>query len=532
MSVTIKTMTPVSYSIKVDAIKKRLSYFSDVSFLRNFYEHFQKVRDVEVGIVSNFPWCCYLAMKWKFCMKEKKPAKEMSKNDFIDIINLIYNLQLEASNLIVDDKVMLSLRRMVINQLLYQSTDKFNANSLTRQYIWYCLNDESYYKDKFLECTGLHLESYYKMACYFTAISCINPDIESEVIPFKHLIINLVPIFGPEQVKRFLELTCLKIDGVRDFIAPYKLDKNITAEYYEDTPFLSKPMFLDGDGVVILCKRIMKSGFVNLVPELFKQVYKESYKEKFGKTMELYISRFLDKYNYNFKTEREVKKIYSDNAIKNCKSVDFVISEGDSIVYIDSKAIEPAKFVKTSNNAQLLKERLNKSFIKGIYQGQECAFNLNKIEMRKPSSKDSMLIVVHRDHHISNAMVVQDFINPDLSTELSEKYHSIPIDLKRIYYITIDEFELLLMMCKQKELSINEFIDMCVEKDSFPHTQKSNLSMHIYEFAPEGIDDDQLIVKGRDLLIDDVIENMKESASKWSGKVDMYLKIKDYIFNW
>ncbi|ELB3370136.1 hypothetical protein RHJ70_004901, partial [Escherichia coli] len=97
---------------------------------------------------------------------------------------------------------------------------------------------------------------------------------------------------------------------------------------------------------------------------------------------------------------------------------------------------------------------------------------------------------------------------------------------------TIDEFELLLMMCKQKELSINEFIDMCVEKDSFPHTQKSNLSMHIYEFAPEGIDDDQLIVKGRDLLIDDVIENMKESASKWSGKVDMYLKIKDYIFNW
>ncbi|HBB7890921.1 TPA: hypothetical protein KCN29_000950, partial [Escherichia coli] len=55
---------------------------------------------------------------------------------------------------------------------------------------------------------------------------------------------------------------------------------------------------------------------------------------------------------------------------------------------------------------------------------------------------------------------------------------------------------------------------------------------HIYEFAPEGIDDDQLIVKGRDLLIDDVIKNMKESASKWSGKVDMYLKIKDYIFNW
>lgn len=32
MSVAIKTMTPVSYSIKVDAIKKRLSYFSDVSF--------------------------------------------------------------------------------------------------------------------------------------------------------------------------------------------------------------------------------------------------------------------------------------------------------------------------------------------------------------------------------------------------------------------------------------------------------------------------------------------------------------------
>lgn len=531
MSVAIKTMTPMSYSVKVDAIKKRLSYYSDVSFLSNFYEHFQKIRTVEVGIASNFPWCCYLAMKWKFCVKEKKPAKKMGSKDFIDIVNLIYKLQLEASNLVFDDKVMLSLRRMMINQLLYQSTDKFNANSLTRQYVWYCLNDESYYKDKFLECTGLHLECYYKMAYYFTVISCINPEVESEVIPFKHLIINLVPMFGPDQVKKFLELTCLKVEGIRDFIAPYKLDRNITTEYYEDTPFLSKPIFLDSDGVVILCKRIMKSGFVNLVPELLKQVYKESYKEKFGETMELYVSHFLEKYEYDFKSEREIKKIYSDNAIKNCKSVDFVISEGDSIVYVDSKAIEPARFVKTSNNAQLLKERLNKSFIKGIYQGQECAFNLNEIGMRKPSLKDSMLIVVHRDHHISNAMAVQSLINPDLSIDLSEKYHEIPIDLKRIYYITIDEFELLLMMCKQKELSINEFIDMCVEKDSSPHAQKANLSMHIYELAPEGIEDDQLIVEGRGLLIDDVIENMKISTSKWSGKVDMYLKIKDFIFN-
>ncbi|MBK0647097.1 hypothetical protein GZ058_30180, partial [Klebsiella pneumoniae] len=65
----------------------------------------------------------------------------MNKRDFIDIVNRIYNLQNEVSGFFDDKKVLLSLRRMIINQQLYQAPMKLELNTLARQYYWYCNYD-------------------------------------------------------------------------------------------------------------------------------------------------------------------------------------------------------------------------------------------------------------------------------------------------------------------------------------------------------------------------------------------------------
>lgn len=528
MILRIKNLKRNEYSEKVDMIKKKLSTYSDSSFFNNMFIHFQTIRNPEVGVAHNFPWCCFLAMKWKYTTTCKLHPKEMSYDDFVKIINRIYDLQNEAANLPQDDYVLLSLRRMMINQLLYQSNDRFNLNSLIRQYIWYCQSEDDWYSKAFLKITDLSLESYYKMALYFTTISCVNSSLESEEYPVSKFAIHLVPLFGVKNVKSFLNLTCLKMNEIRPYLAGFKNDRNITMEYYEDTPMLSKPLVFKGDSVTVLCKMIMKSGFVNLVPELLKLNYREEYKSHFGRTLETYVSYFLKKHNYSFLTEAEIKRTYNFNKVKG-KAVDFIIKQEDGDVYIDCKAIEPGNYIKTSNDQEKLKQRLTSSFIKGIFQGEECASILNKINQKKPSKNDSLIIIVHRDHFISNAKVVEELIYPELFAEVKVKCNGININPERIYYITIDEFEYLVTLCKEKNISINSVISHCCKSDSELQNKKFNIMMHVAELAPEGIKDDELIANARGELMDEIIETIKKGNSIWSGKVGAYIKIRDYL---
>lgn len=528
MNIRLKTLTAYSYGIKVDAIKNKLKSYNDEDFLTNLFTHFQSIREPKVGVVSNFPWCCFLAMKWKFVEKSKNPTQRMNYDEFIKIINRIYDLQSEASSFGFGDRLILSIRRMMINQLLYQQSDKFNYSSLARQFLWYCEGDD-FYEKLFYESTGLHLNNYYQMASYLTIIGSINEKIESEVIPLKLFILHLVPKFGAEQVKQFLSLVSLRPEELRGYFLKYKREKNVTVEYYEDTPIVSKPLILTQEGVTINCKRLMKAGLVSLVPDLLK-AQNSKYKIKFGRTLEDFVSGVLNHYSYDFLRESDIKKEYRRHKLDGM-SIDFLVSEPDGKVFIDCKAIEPGAYIKTSNDPNKLQERLESSFIKGIVQGEECASLINSISSFPHELKLSIIIVVHRDHFISTGVEVENMIQPGLFERIRLDNGGVLVDPKRIYYITIDEFEHLLGICREKSISINHFIDHCVNNDSSPSTRKASISMHMSEIQPEGVKDLDSIRQAADKMTDDVFEVIKDSSSIWSGRVEEYMAIKDYILS-
>lgn len=525
----MRLMTEISYSIKVESIKKKLARYKDDDFLNNFYNHFQNLRDRQSGAIANFPWCCFLALRWKFEVRSKI-NEPMNYDEFIKIVNRIYDLQAEASNLIHGNTTILDLRRMVVSQLLYQSTDKFVLNSLVRQYIWYCNSANKYYREGFKKATGLELDNYYKMAFYFHSLFMINPNVESEIIPSKTFIVHLVPLFGIEQVKKFIDFTSIKPDELHNFISQCKFNKLITLEYYEDTPMIYKPLIRDSSGMITLCKAITKSGFITLVPEFFKSKYKEAYKVHFGKTLEKYVCNVLALNFCEFITEEEIKLLYKRSKIKS-KSVDFIIKQSDGCVFIDCKAIEPSTFIKASNKTSFLKEKLETSFIKGIFQGQECADKLRGLDANINMGSKSMIIVLHRDHYISNAKEVEYLIYPNIEKEIIEKLEEIHIPLERIYYMTIDEFEHLLYGCRSHNLTINEFITNCSRKDSQSITKKANIRMHMSEVFLDGVQDLDMIKDSQEKMMNEITNVIIKGSNVWSGKVKEYLSIKNYILD-
>lgn len=527
MSIRMKTLTPISYSIKVNAIKKKLARFKDHDFLKNFYRHFHSFRDERNGIISNFPWCCYLALKWKFSFPENRGTENMPYNDFVMIINRIYDLQSEASNLNAETNVILGVRRMMINQLLYQQPDKFNYASLIRQYIWYC-EGELYFKENFYRVTGLELSNYYRMASYFVLIASINERNDSETFPYKLFILHWVPLIGIRQVKKFLELISLKPENIRGFIDGHKYDQNLIIEYYEDTPMLRKPAILAQEGLVVLSKKILNAGLVNLVPEILKSNFKEEYKVAFGKALEHYTAHVFNYYDYHFTNESEIKELYRKYGLKG-KSVDFLIHESDGYTLIDCKAIEPAPYIKTTSNPERLRQRLKSSFIKGILQGEHTASNLLKSGTIKPSLKLSIIVVVHRDHYLSNGSDVESLIYGTLSHELTEKYGGLPVPLSRVYYITIDGLEHLLGLCKKKNISLNAFIDYCSGCDSSFKEKRASIDMHMSEILPEGVEDMEHIKNVGDMLFQDITDVIGDGSKIWQGKVEEYISMLNFL---
>jgi len=527
MAIRIKTLTPISYSIKVNAIKKKLARFKDYDFLRNFYIHFHSFRDEKTEIISNFPWCCFLALKWKFSFPENRNAENMSYNEFLKIINRIYDLQSEASNFKAESNLILGVRRMMINQLLYQSTNKFNYASLIRQYIWYC-EGESYFKENFHKITGLELSNYYRMASYFVILASINERNDSEVFPYDRFILHWVPLIGIEQVKKFLQLISLKVENIRGFIDGYKYHQNLILEYYEDTPMLKKPAILNKEGLVVLSKQILKAGLVNLVPEILKSNFKEEYKVAFGKVLEHYATHIFNYYGYHFTNESAIKELYKKYKLKG-KSVDFLIHESDGCTLIDCKAIEPAPYIKTTSDPERLRERLKPSFIKGIFQGEDTAFNLLNSGTIKQSEKLSIIVVVHRDHYLSNGSDVESLIYESLSSELTEKYGTLPVPLSRVYYITIDVLEHLLGVCKKKNISLNAFIDYCSGCDSSFKEKRASIEMHMSEILPEGVEDIENIKNVGDMLFRDITNVIGDGSKIWQGKVEEYILMLNYL---
>lgn len=516
------------YNGKVVAIKKKLSGYDDASFITMMYEHFQTILKPEHGISSNFPWCCFLALKWKLSEPLKRNVSPMNKRDFIDIVNRIYNLQDEISDFFDDKKILLSLRRMIINQQLYQVPMKLELNTLARQYYWYCNYYGGYFDKVFQEAHGIKLESYYKISAYFAMISCIDNGKESEYIPVNSYLMNLIPSFGAGVVKKYLDLVSVKFNELRDFMSEFKDIKQRENEYYLDTPMMMKPFILIDEGLIILSKHLLRASLSSLVPTLLKDKHGSSYKDRFAKVMESYIGSILNELPSKIISEKEIISIYKQNEVQS-KTVDFIVREDVGTVYIDSKAIEPDKIIKHSNSAKSIKDRLANSFIKGVIQGMDCAYNINKIDNKEKSLKDSLIIITHMDHYIPTGKMIEDALDGSFFDIFENRYGELPINKNRIYYMTIDEFEFMIEVCRNKNISITSIIDSCSDNDAIKSSQKFNVMMHLHKLSPEGISDRRLIAENRDYLFDDLINSIQETASVWDGRVEEYFAIRKYL---
>jgi len=516
------------YPQHTEAIIKKLRTFTHSSFIIRFYEHFQEYRATDNSISMNFPWSCFLAMKWKFIESQKKNATEMSKRDFLMIVNRVYELQSEAADLFREEGVLLELRRMIINQVFYQSNPRYYITTLLRQFKWYCASGTPYFSDNFLQLTGLRLDSYFKISLFLVSYLHLDQTKESSIIKLDDIILLMVPVFGVLEVDAFLKLVSLRHEEIEAFFSKYKRERHDADEYYERTPFIRKPLIMNGDNIIVLSKHLLGAGLSALVPEFLSESLSGTYGDKFGKVVERYLEDYMSQTFIGMRNENDLLALYK-RAGKTGKVVDYLIQEENAYVFIDSKAVLPHRQLRESASAQQLQKKIKSNLMEGLQKGEKCAAIINEIENRQPNNRDSVIIVVHKDHYISSGEFIASNIQSDIFDKLRKELKHLPVVENRIYYLTIDEFEVLTDVCRMKQMTISEVIDRCVEDDRVPLTQKMNFQMHLASLLPEksSFRDDLKAIQVT--LLSEIMECLKHKSKLWDQKVDYFLRSKNFL---
>lgn len=520
--------TKSRYSERAEAISEKMRKYTHDSFLNCLFTHFQTYRR-QNNITMNFPWCCFLALKWKFSAEQRSYASDMSQKEFEKIINKIYQLTEDAVKFESEVGVILEMRRMIINQTFYQARLPTFALALSRQYSWYCKSKTPYFRDNFKSLTGLNLDNYYKMAFFLTFYFHLNKNRESGLMPLDRIIIFLVPLFGVNEVRNFLKLVSIRRDEIKDFVFLHARKGWNVEEYFERTPFLYKPLIFEKEGLIALSKTVMSAGFSLIVPELFNQKLNGKYGDKFGKTVEEYLKKRLTDAFSNVKTESDLEKIYRAKR-KSGKVVDYLIQEGDAKVFIDSKAVMPHRILRESIIPDNLKNKIKSNLLEGLEKGQKCASIINGIEERKSNARDSLIIILQQDHYVSTGKFISSFIKDDVFKNITSELGELPISENRIYYLTIDEFENLLESCVYNRISITEIIDRCAENDQNSATKKMNFQMHIDELLPpQSKIQKDLLDNNNEFL--EVYSSIKNTSKIWEGGERAYNEIRKQLLS-
>lgn len=520
------------YVQRVNRIKNKLAQYSNESILEIGLNGLAAApQGTAIELLQSQPDLVFLLIKWKM-LCNTVGIKKITGSQFHALKNELFGLQSFAAELDESSSLFLALRTFIMPQVRWQQHGSDEIFSLVRQRIWFAKDaNASYYDDIFRASTGLSIHSYYEIA--FVIMTGISSYIEDKamLINLGDLIVKLNPAISINEIAAFVRFLSVTPEKIPVMFEPYRNSLCEAREYFQKSPFHLKPFILQNNSLKIVYKNLTRIALSTVVPELLKSVAGRSFKEKFGATMERYTEDILMRNEISFLTEKKISEIYVANKIKDVKITDFII-EDTGRIFVEAKAIEPNDFFSTCTEPVELNRRLAESFVKATFQAQACCYKVS--ELRTFVSKPAYgLVILHQDFFFVTGEKIERDVNPNLTSEIEKIYGRLPIPLKNIYYLPVQDFERLLVSLSAKGTTLTQFLDKAIESDTRPETAKMLFSMHIAEQLQGFIQSDERLTEELELILQEVTVSISSNESHWNGKAEeyycQYKKMIDYI---
>ncbi|MEX2411836.1 MAG: hypothetical protein WD607_10810, partial [Candidatus Paceibacterota bacterium] len=267
-------------------------FYSEFKYLRNQFRKYnsyslldhcfgflyKKIDEPFKEIEKKQPWQILLLIKWilkdnNFSIPNKKKA---SRKDFIKILSLVRELGNKVRMPNEYDHWHLFFRNISYQQIIYQFG--FNLNAFSRQKLLFSNLEENHFiKSTFREKTGIKIDEFIELSVFL-----LVKQINSTNSISKSFFSPLLSHYKPDIIENYLKCLSFNVSEAREYLLELEGNKVTSYEYYEQTPFIKRPLLKVGSKYYPYYRNILYRGLEYYIYDTVREVNPQKFMQRFG----------------------------------------------------------------------------------------------------------------------------------------------------------------------------------------------------------------------------------------------------------
>jgi len=470
----------MNYERKAKKVKSLISKHDAMDILDTSLRYLYDAGNDKESRLQRHPWLVLLVVKWAFITENIKVIKPLTNNHYLAILNAMYDLADLVKMPTGYNNAHQFMRNMAYQQFIYQyefSILNIGRNSLLFKYLPENHNLKLLFKEKH----GLELKDFISLSLTLVAFVYSGKKHTLEVTLFSPLFKH----YSKNLVSAFLDSISIDIRELRNRLSKDDLSKGNYSEYYEQSPFIKYPLIKHGVKYTCVDPFILYRCIEHFLYDTLKADEPQKFMQSFGKIFESYLIKGFKYANLDYVEESELKK----NIPAKSKCIDYVIKQKDFNIFIDAKGVEMPYLGKVSDNPKIILDKVKSSAIKAIEQAS--AFNnhifLNDNKaLPKFKMNSCLLVVTYKELYLGSGQLLYDTVAKEKIDSINKSINEeARIDLKRIYFITIESFDFMMSLVKNHKFDIGDILEKVIQDDREGVSQKFEFSQHIHSFVDQ-----------------------------------------------
>ncbi|ROP11029.1 GapS1 family protein [Vibrio crassostreae] len=463
----------MKFQRQIKKVKSLIRGHDAVDLLEALYKYMNAENDNDMARLGRYPWLIMFIVKWNLLENRVHPelANPLTNRTFNKILTTAYDLGGLVKMPGENSHYRNFMRNIAYQQFIYQK--QLSSTTVASNHLLFsALPDNHRIRTRFQELTGVEINDFNKccLVIYAAFLKSKSVSISDFEIIFEKV--------GRDNLEKTLNTLSIDLHRVKSQVQDNDYSNGTYSEWYEQTPFLRFPLVKYDNKYTCLNHYVLLRSIEGYVYDLLKNDNPQSFMGGFGKVFEAYLYRGLNFSSCEYIDENVLK----GQVPEGVNVIDFIVTNDNSNIFIDAKAVELPYLGKVSDNPKVILGKVKTSALKAIKQANVLNDYLlkNGLDSVEFKSDNYLLVVTYKELYLGNGADFYESVAKAAVDEITRDLDSTAvIPLENMYFITLEEFDLLCSVVNCTDLTLEQVLAHAKKNDSESITMKFDFTQHI-----------------------------------------------------
>jgi hypothetical protein len=375
------------------------------------------------------------------------------------------------------------MRHLAFQQFWLQQT--VDGAAIARQELLFNNLPQSHtFQRDFFRLTGISCADFTFLS--FALAALFLSDQKRKIVIRENLSNILDPNAPPESLNFFFSAISKDIPSLHDIlIVNSELKCSIADQMILPTPLVNFPLLKAGSNYFVYFPALLFRSLENFIYRTLKKDKPVEFPTKFGPIFERYVRDCFSDANVPFVDESSLNKLL----VGPGKCVDFLIVDDDCNILIDAKGVEISNLGRVAHQPEIVFRSIKASARKAIEQGMDTARRIAAADSTNipfGKAQSFLLVITYDSLNLGSNTEFAEMFGQKVVDDLQVQFgNPLPIPIKNIFFLDVDELERLLARVYNNQTTILATLLHAQKNDSTPATHKFSFIQHLESLSPQ-----------------------------------------------